>query len=144
HSEVRVGVVSAELEAIAREGAPEVDWLTSGPGGTFADLHRDAQPWREHHDDDRAIAQVLYTSGTTSAPKGCMHTHDSIVRLATQLSLNLGYEHDDRILIAMPIWHSAPLNVCLLPILLMGGTAVLQKEYHPIETLRMIGTERIT
>ena len=53
HSEVRVGVVSAELEAIAREGAPDVDWLTSGPGGTFADLHRDAQPWREHHDDDR-------------------------------------------------------------------------------------------
>ena len=144
HSEVRVGVVSAELEAIAREGAPDVDWLTTGEGGTFADLHRDAQPWREHHDDDRAIAQVLYTSGTTSAPKGCMHTHDSIVRLATQLSLNLGYEHDDRILIAMPIWHSAPLNVCLLPILLMGGTAVLQKEYHPIETLRMIGTERIT
>jgi feruloyl-CoA synthase len=144
HSGVTVGVVSAELLETAQTGAPDVDWLTTGPDGTFAQLHAEAQPWRETHDDDRAIAEVLYTSGTTSAPKGCMHTHDTIVRLATQLALNLGYEHDERILIAMPIWHSAPLNVCLLPVLLMGGTVVLQKEYHPIETLKLIGTERIT
>lgn len=144
HSGATVGVVSGELAETARAGAPDVDWVRTGPDGEFDALLAAADPWRETHDDDRAAAEVLYTSGTTSAPKGCVHTHDSLVRLATQISLNLGYETDERILIAMPIWHSAPLNVCLLPVLLMGGTVVLQKEYHPIDTLTLIGAERIT
>src|SRR5699024_1172993 len=144
HSGATVGVVSGELAETARAGAPDVDWLATGPDGLFDELHAVAEPWAETHEDDRAHAQVLYTSGTTSAPKGCVHTHDSLVRLATQLSLNLGYESDERILIAMPIWHSAPLNVCMLPVLLMGGAVVLQQEYHPIETLELIGHERIT
>lgn len=144
HSGATVGVVSGELAETALAGAPDVDWLTTGAGGTFEELLAEAKPWTETHDDDRAPAEVLYTSGTTSAPKGCVHTHDSLVRLATQISLNLGYESDERILIAMPIWHSAPLNVCMLPVLLMGGTVVLQREYHPIETLELIGAERIT
>ncbi|WP_291795801.1 AMP-binding protein [Brevibacterium sp.] len=141
HSGTVLGVVSGELAEIARRGGPDIGWLTTAE---LSALIAEAEPWEETHDDDEAPAQVLYTSGTTSAPKGCVHLHRTLVQLATQLSLNLGYESDERILVAMPIWHSAPLNVCTLPVLFMGGTVVLQREYHPIGSLEMIAQESIT
>jgi feruloyl-CoA synthase len=146
HAQARLGLVSAELAATATEAAPSVDWLVTQArdATSFAALVATAEPWEEVHTDDSAAAQVLYTSGTTSAPKGCIHSHDSQSRLSALIALNLGYESDERMLIAMPIWHSAPLNICMLPTVLMGGTVILQPEYDPIATMELIGWENAT
>lgn len=146
HAGATVGVVSPELAAIAREAAPEVAWIESGtttPDG-FTTRVSAADQWEETHEDDSATAQILYTSGTTSSPKGCVHRHASLAQLAALISLSLGYERDERALIAMPIWHSAPLNIVMLPTLLLGGTVVLQREYHPVDTPALIAAERTT
>ena len=50
----------------------------------------------------------------------------------------------ERTLIAMPIWHSSPLNNWFLGTLLMGGTAVLMREYAPREFLETLAQERIS
>ena len=49
------------------------------------------------------LAEVLYTSGTTGKPKGCMHDHRGLSLVAAYSSAVVPMRHDDRSLIAMPI-----------------------------------------
>ena len=149
HSGMKLGIATPELIDIARTGAPQIEWLetdSDNPEG-FDALVAAAAPLSDSElpeFDDAAVAQILYTSGTTSAPKGCMHSHFNIAQVATLLSLNVGYRESDRLLLCMPIWHSAPLNVCLMPMILMGGTVILQREYHPVKTMSLIAEAQAT
>jgi len=94
--------------------------------------------------DERSPAEILYTSGTTGRPKGCVHTHRNLVLTAMNLSLAMSITHDERTLIAVPIWHASPLNNWLLGTLYMGGTVVLLREYDPGRLLEVVERERIT
>lgn len=148
HSGATVGVVSAELRPVAEAGAPQVDWLFT-EGGPDAERDFDAlvdvaDEWDGVELVETDIAQVLYTSGTTSAPKGCLHTHRSITTVAPYIATTLGLDRDERVLIAMPIWHAAPLNVWFVPSMFLGGTVVLMREYAPLPFLEIIGAEKIT
>lgn len=148
HSGATVGVASAELRPVVEAGAPQVDWLFTEGG---SDVERDfdalvdvADEWDGVELDETDIAQVLYTSGTTSAPKGCLHTHRSITTVAPYIATTLNLDRDERVLIAMPIWHAAPLNVWFVPTMFLGGTVVLMREYAPLPFLEIIGAEKIT
>ncbi len=90
------------------------------------------------------LAEILYTSGTTGKPKGCMHTHENILLcgIASNLIYQLGQA--DKTLIAMPVWHCFPLNNLLLGSFYVGATVVLMPEYHPLEFLKVIQAERCT
>lgn len=89
-------------------------------------------------------AEILYTSGTTGKPKGCMHSHENILLsgIATNLIYHLG--QSDKTLIAMPAWHCFPLNNLLLGSFYVGATVVLMQEYHPLKFLELIQAERCT
>jgi feruloyl-CoA synthase len=146
HSGTRLGIVSAELAETARAGAPDIPWLeTESNAADSFDARLEAAEEAVPGDfTDEQVAQILYTSGTTSAPKGCVHTHRSIAQVATLINLNMGYRSDDRYLACMPIWHSAPLNICLLPTIQTGGTVVLQRSYHPVDSMTIIAEEAVT
>ncbi|TQF65477.1 AMP-binding protein [Rhodococcus spelaei] len=152
HCGATVGVVSADLRSNAEAGAPQVDWLLTELGADAAG-HADrdfdalvdvADEWDGIDVDETEIAQVLYTSGTTSAPKGCLHTHRSISTVAPYIATTLGLDRDERVLIAMPIWHAAPLNVWFVTTMFLGGTIVLMREYAPLPFLEIIGAEKVT
>lgn len=152
HSGAMLGIVSSELAEIAREGGPDITWLeteSEEPNSFDAQLNAAAEAEKAEEAEpgdftDEQVAQILYTSGTTSSPKGCVHSHRNIAQVATLISLNMGYRSDDRYLLCMPIWHSAPLNISLMPTVLTGGTIVLQREYHPVESMTIIAKEKIT
>lgn len=154
HSGAQVGVVDATLLATARAAAPEVRWLVTeaasapdvdvDPRDDFDALIAEAEPWDGEPVSEDDIAQLLYTSGTTSDPKGCLHTHRGLTTVATYCTAGVGLQSADRFLIAMPIWHSSPLNNWFMPMMFLGGTVVLLREYHPIEFLRTIERERTT
>ena len=99
--------------------------------------------------DDEVAAEdttagILYTSGTTGRPKGCVHTHRTVVLAAINAALGLSITRDEVTLMAMPIWHASPLNNWLNGTLYMGGTVVLLREYHPLKFLQAVQDERVT
>ncbi|CAG4901095.1 class I adenylate-forming enzyme family protein [Paraburkholderia saeva] len=93
---------------------------------------------------DESIAEVLYTSGTTGRPKGCLHSHRSACHAGETAVRAASMEQNERTLIAMPLWHSSPLNNWMLGTLYVGGTIVLLREYHPEAFLRTVQDERVT
>lgn len=154
HSGAEVGVVDATLLETARAAAPGVRWLVT-EAANFPDIEVDprddfdallaaAEPWDGEPVSETEVAQLLYTSGTTSDPKGCLHSHRGIATVAAYCAISGGLQATDRFLIAMPIWHSSPLNNWFMPMMMLGGTVVLLREYHPIEFLRTIERERTT
>ncbi|MGY2076379.1 class I adenylate-forming enzyme family protein [Blastococcus sp. SYSU DS0828] len=149
HSGATVGVVAGALAGTATEASPGTTWLTTetGAGGlphldTLVDA---ATPVAGPAvDDDASPAEILYTSGTTSSPKGCVHTHRTISAVAPLIVSTLGFTRDERFLLAMPIWHAAPLNDWLLTMVFLGATTVLQREYDPAGFLRAVERHRVT
>lgn len=89
-------------------------------------------------------ALMVYTSGTTGAPKGAVHTQGSL--LATWRNSvdhqNLG---DDAVIVApLPTFHVGGLNIQTLPTLLVGGTVILQRRFDPGDVLDLIRRHRPT
>ena len=87
----------------------------------------------------------LYTSGTTGHPKGVQITNANYLSIFDCLgSAPLGqYEPEDVVLVAMPIFHVAGVNIGLLA-LAQGARAVVLGETDPGEILRLIATKKIT
>ena len=110
----------------------------------FDDLFVKGAPYSPVSIDDDEMAQILYTSGTTGKPKGCVITHNSIMLNGTFCALLMKMDEDSRLLMAMPIWHSSPLNNWFAGIQVVGGAVVLLREYHPLYFLQAIQDEKCT
>lgn len=149
HSRAVLGVASDRLADTARQGAPGVDWLvTSGDPvsapGSFDDAVTAAEPWTGPLVGDTDYAQVLYTSGSTGSPKGCVLTHRAVSAIAPNICSNMPFAADERMLVCMPVWHASPLNNWTLTTLFIGGTVVLMREYDPTRFLGVLESARIT
>ncbi len=94
--------------------------------------------------NDGDMAEILYTSGTTGRPKGCVHIHSGVVAAGITGARAVSLTRDDVMLIAMPIWHSSPLNNWFMGITCTAGTAVLLREYHPLRFLEAIEKKSCT
>jgi fatty-acyl-CoA synthase len=70
---------------------------------------------------DTDIAQLLYTSGTTSDPKGAILTHRALLHHYASSAMALDVRARERQLNALPLYHSAQMHVFLMPSLMMGG-----------------------
>ena len=92
---------------------------------------------------DTDLVQLLYTSGTTSRPKGAMMTHRALVHeyVSTVHALDLGADDDP--LHCMPLYHSAGMHVFVLPYLAVGATNRLLARPDVPEILRLIEAERV-
>ena len=89
------------------------------------------------------LAQLLYTSGTTSKPKGAMMTHGGLVHEYVSSVIALALSEGDNPLICMPLYHSAGMHVFMLPYLSVGASVNLMQTPDIPEILRRIETDRI-
>jgi len=94
--------------------------------------------------DDDTLAQIVYTSGTTAAPKGAMMTHKAMVSQYYSVIHNMDYTESDRALAALPLYHTAQTHAFTMPQLLVGARNILIEAPVPDVVLRLIEQERIT
>jgi len=149
HSGSKLCVVDGALAPLAQRVNAAVQWLstdTPAPGlASFDELVAQAAPSDEQAPPaPNDMAEILYTSGTTGHPKGCLHTHANVFLAALCAATGTSMSRNDRTLIAMPVWHSSPLNNWLLGTLVVGGSVVLLREYAPKAFLDTLAAERIT
>lgn len=84
-------------------------------------------------------AEVLYTSGTTGNPKGAIMTHAAACATAAMAAYEFGMRPAERVLIAMPLTHSAPLNLFLLGAIYTASSVVLES-FNPREPAALLET----
>jgi fatty-acyl-CoA synthase len=106
------------------------------------DTHAPAAP--EPHLQDDSLAQIVYTSGTTAAPKGAMMTHKAMMSQYYSVIHNMDYAETDRPLAALPLYHTAQTHAFTMPQLLVGARTILIEAPAPDVVLRLIEQERIT
>ena len=94
--------------------------------------------------DDESLAQIVYTSGTTAAPKGAMMTHRAMMAQYYSCIHNMEYAASDRALAALPLYHTAQTHAFTMPQLLVGARTILIEAPIPAQVLELIEQERIT
>jgi acyl-CoA synthetase (AMP-forming)/AMP-acid ligase II len=72
-----------------------------------------AEPIEAEYLDDDAVAAVLFTSGTTSEPKGVVLRHGNLTSYVLQTVELLSAEEDDAALVAVPPYHIAGVATVL-------------------------------
>jgi len=81
------------------------------------------------------LAALLYTSGTTGHPKGAMLTHGNFLHNVASCVEVLGIRDDDRVVVALPQFHSFMFTVGTLLPCLTGCGIVLIKTLNPFKSL---------
>ncbi len=83
-------------------------------------------------------AAIFFTSGTTAAPKGVVHTHATMLRAADNVSDRLGLTPEDRTYGYLPLFFNGGLVGVALATLSRGGCVLLQEVFDADATLRLL------
>lgn len=90
-----------------------------------ADVH---EPVTRQADD---LAAILYTSGTTGRSKGAMLTHGNLLSNAQMLRDYWGWQPDDVLIHALPIFHVHGLFVAIHGALINGSPMLWMAKFDP-------------
>lgn len=93
--------------------------------------------------DSRDPCLLVYTSGSTGAPKGALLHHDGIVRFCLQQN-RLWPVSRARMVNYFPINHVGGLVDAALPAFVAGGTTIFMEQFDPAACLALIARERAT
>jgi fatty-acyl-CoA synthase len=148
---VDAGNAQVGREAAARDtrverliGLPSEDSAET-PAGllSFDELLIDAAPPAVAL-DGHMLAQIIYTSGTESLPKGAMLTHEAVIWEYVSCLVDAEIAEGDLLLHALPLYHCAQLDVFLGPAIYVGATNVITAKPVPDNLLPLIERYRIT
>lgn len=90
------------------------------------------------------LADVLYTSGTTGAPKGVMCTHEQNLRVFEAWSAGVTLANSDNYLIINPYFHSFGYKAGWLAALIRGATIFPMQSFDPAKVLERIEKDSIS
>lgn len=144
-----------ELAHLVVDGAPRMavvddaeraSWVrAAGPGvrvvGTDVDLPDGPIPELDAAAPD-APALIGYTSGTTGRPKGAVLTHANLTSSVEALRLAWRWTPEDRLVLALPLFHMHGLGVGLHGTLAAGASAVLLERFDVDAVLDAAAAER--
>ncbi len=90
------------------------------------------------------IAWLAYTSGTTGAPKGAVHTEATFRRMPAGFIERFGLTADDTVLVAAPVGHAVGLIYGVVLALLAGCPMVLMPRWNARTAAELIARHRCT
>lgn len=93
--------------------------------------------------DDRQLCVLLYTSGTTSLPKGVMLTHGALTDYVMGRAEPADGDDHGRMLLAAPLYHIAGVT-SMLGALYSGRTVVIMSQFDADEWFDLVERERAT
>ena len=93
--------------------------------------------------DARMLAQIVYTSGTESLPKGAMLTHEAVTWEYVSCVIEGEMQERDVMLHALPLYHCAQLDVFLGPAIYLGCTNVITGQPRPDVILPLMQAHRV-
>ena len=115
------------------------DFIADGAG--VADARVDARLAALREDD---VADVIFTSGTTGAPKGAMTVHGQNVAVFRTLVDAIDLNAEDRYLIVNPFFHSFGYKAGWLACLIAGATIYPLATFDVDAIAQMVEAHRIT
>jgi fatty-acyl-CoA synthase len=136
------------LDDLATDGAVR-NWVSTGePMGRWLglrDLVRAADAVEDPHPvSAEAPHRLMYTSGTTSRPKGVVTSYSNLYwKCASQL-VELDLTRHDRGLVCAPLFHVGALDITLTNMLYVGGSTHIIERFAPHPVLDALDALEIT
>ncbi len=126
------------IDGLSRGGVLSLpDFLARGTAvddAVLATAQRRVQP--------EDICYILYTSGSTAAPKGVTLAHGPVIANGFDIGERMRLVADDRVWLAVPLFWSFGSANALPALLTHRGCVVLQESFEPGEALALIERER--
>ena len=126
-------VRDARPRAAIVDDADRARWIDAAGAGPIAVVTPDiAGPGADVDLDQAAPADaalLVYTSGTTGAPKGAVLSHANVLAGAEAVRIAWRWSADDRLILALPLFHMHGLGVGLHGTLLAGASAVIRPSF---------------
>ena len=126
---------------------PERIVLLDAPGldgrHNYDDLLSNADPDQLHfpEDDEDATTVIMFTSGTTSIPKGVQLTHDSFSTFLLTSVTPADPDIEETNLLTVPMYHVAGLQAALAAVF-GGRTLVVMPQFDPVEWMSLASEHR--
>ncbi len=150
-------LVTRYADALPEGGIPEeekpsaalLDWLMSDPPlpagcSRWTEALQAGQQPGPHTAQADDLALLPYTSGTTGLPKGCMHTHRTLMSNAIGGGL-WGYASADSVVLGVvPLFHITGMMYGVLGPVYLGATVVLMPRWDRELAGRLISRYRVT
>ena len=89
-------------------------------------------------------SQIIYTSGTTSRPKGAVLSHHGSVTQGIALAQHFGLNAAERTCVVLPLFHVNGQFVSVIPTLTVGGTVVVLQSYSASRYWAQVRRHRCT
>ncbi len=127
------------LMAIAEKHGARLETLGQNQNGTLSDYAaaaKDTFATVTRGADD--LAAILYTSGTTGRSKGAMLSQGNLLSNAEVLAATWHFTAADRLLHALPIFHTHGLFVATNITLLAGGSMILLPKFDTDDVIRWL------
>jgi malonyl-CoA/methylmalonyl-CoA synthetase len=128
----RPASLAAVRELTHARGLARAESLGVAHDGTFAEAVASASASFDtvpRAKDD--LAAILYTSGTTGRSKGAMLTHENLVSNALTLVDVWRFDEADRLIHALPVFHTHGLFVAVNVALIAGATMIYENRFDP-------------
>ena len=146
----KVIFVGGRYVGLVKECADNVESLEH-----FVTLEDDVEGWHSYDsliengdeyervpdDDDDDLTMILFTSGTTSFPKGVMLTHDSFASYILATVTPADPEEETSNVLTVPLYHIAGVQSVMAAIF-AGRTLIIQRQFEAKQWMELVERER--
>ena len=133
HAGTKLSVTQSDLldtvSSVAGDRPVLVTGEASGAARSFDDELAEASPTEGSNPAPTDVASVMYTSGTTSRPKGVLVTHANYLHVGEVVAQHLRVTPDDRMLITLPLFHANAQYYSTMSALVTGSSVIVMARF---------------